>query len=398
MATGSEPLDMPAIRRPDTRTTTFSRRVTIVAACGSFFVFAVSAVILPAALVRAAEDFDVSAGTLTLVASTQFAAFFLATIVGGLLSDRYGKPPVLQVGCGLIVLGSVLWACAGNLFAAHVAAAFLGMGGGILEGMGSALLADLYPDRRKFILNLSQVAYCAGAVAGPVVMSFLLPLRLSWRIFFAAEAALGVVLLGLYRLAPPSRPSGAPGCDLMHALQFLRERSVFLPAIGLFGYVLAESGVVIYVNLYLQKQHGAPEHWAILGLSLVWAAMLVGRLLCAALPERLPTGRLITALTILSAAVLAVQFLAQGWVVSLALFGVTGFLFSGIWPLTVALCANVHPDRTGSAVGLVIAIGSLGVVVAPMVVDTLLQTGYGRYIFPVLGLALLGTVVTRMVE
>ena len=32
----------------------------------------------------------------------------------------------------------------------------MGMGGGVLESMGSALLADLFPARRKFFLNLSR--------------------------------------------------------------------------------------------------------------------------------------------------------------------------------------------------------------------------------------------------
>jgi len=64
----------------------------------------------------------------------------------------------------------------------------------------------------------------------------------------------------------------------------------------------------------------------------------------------------------------------------------------------VALCANKHPERTGSSVGLMIAIGSLGVVVAPMFVSMLHQAGHGRYVFPALALVLLGATATRMVK
>ncbi|MBI5725712.1 MAG: MFS transporter [Planctomycetes bacterium] len=366
----------------------------VVAACASLFVFAVSATILPAILPRAAGDFRIAPETLAWAASTQFAAFFLATIIGGVLSDRLGKKPVLLVGCVMLILGAVIWFFASRPAVAHVGAAFLGMGGGILESMGSALLADLYPDKRKFVLNFSQVAFCAGAIAGPAIMSELLPQGISWRIFFAAEAAIGAALLALFCLAPVPRAPTAREADLGDSLRMLRKPSVYLPALALFCYVLAESGVVIYANLYLRKQHSAPEEWAILSISLVWGAMLVGRLVCAALPESLPTGRLIAVLSILTAASLAAQGLARDWVFSFAVFGINGLLLSGIWPLIVAQCAGNHPERTGSTVGIVVAVGSLGVVLAPMLVSPMLQSGCGIYVFPALALVMLAAATT----
>jgi len=356
-------------------------------------VFAISAAILPAALLRAAGDLHMAAATLMRVVATQFGAFFLSTLVGGLLSDRFGKHVVLQGGCVLTSAGALLWTIVHGLPAAHCAAALLGMGGGILESVGSSLLADLYPERRKLVLNLSQVAYCAGAAAGPAVMALLLPQGVSWRVFFAAEAALAVLLLTLYRfsLAPP--PPLSSETSLREMARPLRDPSVRLMAAGLFGYVLAESGMGVGANVYLQLQHHAPERWAILGLTFVWSGMLVGRLICAALPERLPTDRLICGLAVVGALTLAAQGLVRDWRVSFALFGVSGFVFSGIWPLMVALCATSQSDRSGGAVGIVVAGGSLGVIAAPIVVAAMLADGRAIYLFPVLALALLGTAV-----
>jgi MFS family permease len=72
-----------------------------------------------------------------------------------------------------------------------------------------------------------------------------------------------------------------------------------------------------------------------------------------------------------------------------SLFVLAGFLFSGIWPLIVAMSAGSHPGRSGSVVGIVIAAGSLGVVAAPVLVSAMLQAGIGIHVFPVLALALL---------
>ena len=260
------------------------RRVAFAATCAAMLVFAVSAAILPAALLRAAGDLHVDAAALMRVVATQFGAFFLSTLVGGLLSDRFGKHAVLQGGCVLTSAGALLWTIVHGLPAAHAAAALLGAGGGILESVGSSLLADLYPERRKLVLNLSQVAYCAGAAAGPAVMAILLPQGVSWRVFFGAEAALGVLLLALYRFSPAPPPPLSSETSLGEMVRPLRDPSVLLLAAGLFGYVFAESGMGVGANVYLQMQHHTPERWAILSITLVWGGMLVGRLICAALP------------------------------------------------------------------------------------------------------------------
>jgi len=372
------------------------RHVAFAATCAAMLVFAVSAAILPAALLRAAGDLHVEAATLMRVVATQFGAFFLSTLVGGLLSDRFGKHAVLQGGCILTAAGALLWTGVHRLPAAHGAAALLGMGGGILESVGSSLLADLYPARRKLVLNLAQVAYCAGAAVGPAVMAVLLPQGVSWRLFFAAEAALGALLLALYRCSPAPPATLSPAAGIGELTRPLRDPAVLLLAAGLFGYVLAESGVGFGVNIYLQMHHQAPERWAILGITLVWSGMLVGRLICAALPERLPTDRLICGLSIAGALSLAAQGLVSDWRASLALFGLSGFVFSGIWPMMVALCAGRQPDRSGGSVGIVVAGGSLGVMAAPIIVAAMLPQARVAYLFPVLALALLGTAVAVM--
>jgi FHS family L-fucose permease-like MFS transporter len=224
-------------------------------------------------------------------------------------------------------------------------------------------------------------------------MALLLPQGVSWRIFFAAEAVLAVLLLTLYRFSPAPPPSLASETGIGELARPLRDPSVLLLAAGLFGYVFAESGMGVGANVYLQTQQHAPERWAILSMTLVWGGMLVGRLICAALPERLPTDRLVGGLAAVGALTLAAQGLVRDWRFSLALFGLSGFVFSGIWPLMVALCAARQPDRSGGAVGIVVAGGSLGVIAAPILVAAMLADGRAIYLFPVLALALLGTAV-----
>ena len=131
----------------------------------SLLVMGASANALPAAIMRAASDFQMAPASLAQAVSVQFAAFLLAAIAGGILADVVGKKVVLQ-GAGLLTAaGGLLWSVAGGGAMACAASVLLGLGGGILESMGSSVLSDLFPDRRKFFLNLSQVMFCVGAGA-----------------------------------------------------------------------------------------------------------------------------------------------------------------------------------------------------------------------------------------
>ena len=368
-------------------------RVAVAAAFASIFVLAVSSNTLPAVLLRAAPDVGMRAEMLALAASIQFAGFFLATLVGGVLCDRFGKKPVLQCACLLTAAGALVWTVAANIFVACAAAALLGMGIGILESMATALLADLYPLRRSLVLNLSQAAYCLGAAGGPALIAVFMPRGVSWRIFFAATAGLAGALFVLYRLALiPTTQSGeraSPSRAETQAILFT------LPGLAgaIFCYVLAETAVVVYANLHLRAHLAAPEAWAIRGISAVWLGMLAGRLLCAALPERLPGERVIAVLCAAAALALVAQAPVSDWRLGFALLTVTGFSFAGIWPLIVSLAAARHPTRTGTAVGFIVAAGSLGAIAAPLLVSGLLHGATGWRFFLLLALLLCATAV-----
>ncbi|MCK5806536.1 MAG: hypothetical protein KAI66_27145, partial [Lentisphaeria bacterium] len=188
-------------------------------------------------------------------------------------------------------------------------------------------------------------------------------------------------------LSPPqSRERGA----MRPLLRALRSWSFLSPSLSIFLYVLVEASIVVYANLYLRHLHHAPENWAIYTLSLFWALMLVGRGLCALLPERQSYERMVGLLFALSAMGMLLQGMADSWRASVVVFALCGLLFSGIWPLLVALAsarAGAGPHHA-SLVGLTIAAGALGCIAAPPLMNALLTWLPERLIFAVLALPL----------
>jgi len=342
-----------------------ARLLASLAALAGLVLFAVSANIVFASLLRMSDTFRVPATSLANASAVQFAGFFLASIAGGLLADRIGKRLVLIAGSCLVAAGAGLWSLAPTLTTVFAGAAVMGMGGGVLEAMGTALMTDLFPSRRRLVLNLSQVAYCLGAVGGPAVMGWLLPLGVSWRLFFAGTAAAGVVIGVLFLAAghaagaPPERGTAGTAGPWPRL-----GASVWIPCLAMVCYVTAETGTATFLSLYLAEARGAPERWALMALALFWGMMMLGRLLCAWLPEEHPHAPVIAGLLGLGAIASAAHLAGFGWQAEIALFALTGLAFAGTWPLIVGLVAARHPRHTGTVVGLTAGIGSLGCIVA----------------------------------
>ena len=343
------------------------------AALLSLFVFALSANLLPAVLLRAAGDLAISPETLAVVSSVQFGAFFLAAACGGMLADHWGRRMVFVLACIVLCGGSAIWALAGRFELICLAAALWGGAGGVFESMSSALLCELFPARRKLFMNLSQVLYTAGAVGGPWLAGWLLPRGVDWRWLFAGVGAWSAGLLILFAACRLPRPEPHERVTPSRLAAALRKRSFLLPCLALFLYVLSESSVVVYANLYLRRAHAAPENWAIYSIALFWAAMLLGRCLCALLPERHSYEQTTGWILIVSAAVMAAQCPAGSWQLSLALFALAGLCLAGGWPLIVAMASARAANHSGTLVGITIAAGSLGCVAAPPLMNLLMR-------------------------
>ena len=373
------------------------KRRVAVAALVSLFVFALSSNALPAVLLRAADGLSVSMGQLAQVSAVQFSGFLVAAIAGGIFADHVGKKRVLQVACGCLLAGALTWSIARTLSMALIGGGLMGLGGGVIESMSSTVLSDLFPDRRKFVLNISQIIFCLGAISGPAMMSWLLPLGVPWRSCFLGIAIASTILLVLFSRVTLPAPTSDERIHLGALKSIVRRRSVLVPCLVLFLYVLTEASVIVYGNAYLQTVHQAPERWAIGFISLFWFGMMLGRLACAAIPERVPYAPLIASLLVVTAATLVLQQWADGWRSSLVLLTLTGVMLSGIWPLIVGMAATLNTGYSATVLGVTIAVGSLGCVVAPTLMNTLFAYAPARAIFPIIAFPLLLAALVLMI-
>src|SRR5262245_5243305 len=113
------------------------------------------------------------------------------TLIFGRLADRYGRRPVMLLGTGIFVAGSVLAGAAWSTAALIASRLIQGAGAGAMQPVAMTIVADLYPgyERCKLQGYLTSI-WATSVVLGPLVGDLIVD-RLAWNwIFWLKPAAI----------------------------------------------------------------------------------------------------------------------------------------------------------------------------------------------------------------
>jgi predicted MFS family arabinose efflux permease len=337
---------------------------------------------------------------------TQAGSFLSAYYVGpvtmsffaGMLADRWGTAKTLVLGQVLIAAGLLGTSRAGSY---GVLLAFLGVAGvgyGTLNPASTTAAMSWFPPRqRATVVGLKQVGLPFGGMIGAALLPAL-ALRLGWRWAIVVGACLIVVCAALsvsvYRDPPGEAPVRRAAGERGAVAEVLRSRDLWLVASATLVFAAMQTVWMAFLALYLQAVIGLALLAASRYLALAQAGGVLGRIVFGVLSDRTFGGRRRTPLAIagcgsaLCSLVIAFTGPAAGpaLLTPLALvFGFFGIGWNGVQHTLMAELAG--PRAAGTAVGLGLAISSLGVTVGPPVFGWCV-TAAGGYRGPWIGLAL----------
>lgn len=307
-----------------------------------------------------------------------FLGFILGVLFCGSLSDRLGRKSVLLGGIAAYALGLALFGRSEMFLGALLTAALIGAGSGAMETVASALAADLFPERRAFLINALQVAFGAGAALSPTLAHHLLRAGTDWRALYLGLAALNALLFLTLALQPvPDMPHQNETFDPAALRAILSQPAFLALCLSQALYVGAETGFAAWMPTYFFQRLPGGAGWAGIVVTVFWIAMTLGRAVTGSLVTRMPLLRLTLFLALGGAAGAALTLAWTMPAAALVWVAVTGLCFSGIFGLILAETGERYPRLSGTAFGAVVASGGIGGALVPWTIGALADTELG---------------------
>jgi fucose permease len=311
-----------------------------------------------------------------------YLGFVIATLLAGPLSDLLGNRLILLAAALFIALGTLGMGSAATYPLLFGAMLVIGLGMGAIEVGGNGLIVALHPQAQGRFLNLLATFHGVGSLLAPFYAVWLLSENGSWRNVFLYSLPV-TVLLGLLFLltsGPSVSQQERHGFDwqVLRRTGFSPTMIFFYLAIGL--YVATELGIANWIVEYLSKSKGLAQSTASYYLSGFFGCIMVGRLVGSVIVERIGYLRSVWLATIGALICILIALIAPP---ALAFFlPLSGFFCSIIFPTITAAVARLHPQNTGTILGLLFTAGGAGGALGPAVMGVAsdamgIQWGFG---------------------
>jgi len=308
-----------------------------------------------------------------LLLSFLAAGSILSNFISGTVAVRIGHKPTLFIaavcyftGYAGLTLLPPLGVLYGLLFVA-------GLGWGAFNNLVNYLMTSATRGDGRKILAVHTM-YSLGAFLAPLLLGLAVSLSFSWRVPAGLMSFLCLLLIGVVLFMPipvlplPVRKAGHK------SFAFLRKWRFYLFMLLLFAYVGTEAGYNGWVISYLIRQHRYAEADAQFLLSVMWVAMIIGRVAIALLSSksRMAWILLLEGVGVTIGAILLI-FAGQpaGLIVAIVLIGLS---LSACYGMILANASDLVVESSIVS-GLMMSLGGLGATIMPLIVGIAAERG-----------------------
>ena len=330
----------------------------------AFFIFGVTDNLKSPTLPSMLAELNLDYGTGGNIFFSEYIGFLIATLITGILADRFGLKIVIILAGTCLAVGVGGYSTFSTVFLLSASLFIVGLGLGAFELGPNAVIVSLYHEHKGLYLNLMAVMHGLGSMLAPVFAGLLFSMDVSWRTVYRWDLLLISILIfaALLLRFPKSDEKSALDFRTIPKVAFKRQMPLFYAA--MLFYVAAEIGLTSWVVVYLQDARGMDTLTSSNALALFFGLLMLGRFLGSFIVKRLGYLRatLITSL-------LAVISLTIGIFTELVYFvPLTGFFFSIIFPTLTAAVSDVEHENTNTILGVLFTFSGLGGAMGPWLV------------------------------
>lgn len=324
-----------------------------------------------------ADFTNLSASVVSLLASSCFIWFLIASIPTGLLMNRIGRKKTVLLSFLVQILAFLLVFIKYDYITTLIAFSLLGIGNTILQVAMNPLVSDVVPgDKLTGTLTIGQLVKAVCSLTGPIFVSWFASATFGdWKVIFPVYALitlLGFIWLMLTKVEE-EKIENADTTTFATSLRLFSDKYILAFFIGILVLVGADVGVNTCFPKYLQDTCGLDLNEAALGNSVYFFTRTVGALIGGILLMKVSESKFFNISVIVALVGLAGLIVFRGYWSSMIFVSVFGLGYSNLFAIIFSMALKRRPDRVND-VSAFLVMGVAGGGVLPPIMGLITQT------------------------
>lgn len=335
--------------------------------CGFYLLIGITSVVLGALLPVLLTHYERGYSDGGFLLFLQFLGFLVGVLVAPSMTARIGRKSMLTIALICIVAAYAVLGFLPSWSVVLLLTILVGFGSGIIEPSVGAFTIEFTENQKAVAMSKLDVFFALGALLIPAVAALYIWLDL-WHLTFYTVSALSLILMLLWVTMPTSAASYLKQAGentashtagrARYSRKHLGLLTIFV--IFFFIYMGLELGLMNFLPSILVERLQLQESVASLSVSILWIAMIIGRLFSGKIAETvnyMPFLIWSTVGTLLFA--VAMVFVTGQWATYLLIFG-TGLFMSGLFCIALVYANLLIPGMTERTTSILIASGGIG--------------------------------------
>ena len=271
----------------------------------------------------------------------------------------------------LVIIGYVAVTISGNHTLLILGMVFIGFARGSTSNYSNQIVNDITKSNIKY-MNIMAAFFAVGACVAPFVMILSSDVAGNWRLAsygLSIAAAVGIVLTLFMKLNREG--SGTEG-EKRGGLAFFKRKKYLVSLIAMFFYSGVEISIIGWLVTFFMEVQGTTTQFASAMATLLWASILVGRIVCSLIASRMTAAKFIFVLSVGVAAFMALFVCEVGLALQIAATIGLGLFMSGIYSTILVNTGSILSEFK-LAFGYFFMLSGLGPVILPAIIGVIAE-------------------------
>lgn len=337
-----------------------NKNLLFLAACAAIMLFGIACVALGTINQYLTATFSVDKIFIGLLASLFAGGALAGSVSFGPIVDRFGYKVLMIVSLILLLVAFQTIARTSELAVIQIMIFLLGLGGGIINGATSALVADLFVEKKGAFLSFLGVFWGVGALSLPLATSLMLKINMDYPAILSVIGFLVIVPLVLFIVlkCPAAKNSG--GIPYRKYAQMLKNPTILLIGFFLFFQSGFETLSTTWTPRYFMEIYLADTQSALISLTVMSISLTVARLFLGMAMRKVEAWKVLIAGMLITLTGLILMKFGESYSLGLVGIAMLGFGASASFPVMLGYVGTMYPDISGAAFSLVLMMALTG--------------------------------------